>query len=367
VRSYPHNRLIPYLLFFSISVTSLLGFTQTLTGTHAESTIPMFYGLSFYTASLAYLASTQEKVSLAETWKISNPLLLFTGPIALFVTKISHKSFRKRFSYFFPFIVIGIFYFQIVGAPLTRYLYLIDRTDLVSSLIFAMIFELFVYSNFCGLSLLVYGIFGIAGYKIPLNFKQPFTSTNVLDFWKGWHTSLSAVLKKLFYTPLRSYLGWFGAIFAVYIASAMWHGVTLNFLIWGIFHASIYYISLIILRSKCIAKSFLTGILLIAAVVLGRLVFADSNISRLIEKLNFNFEGLHVFGDILDAPKTSILAIVIGLSLVSIEVFFRKNSYVQKRTYKYLRLPVSQFLLIGVFFLLAEDIGGGAYAVYGQR
>jgi D-alanyl-lipoteichoic acid acyltransferase DltB (MBOAT superfamily) len=291
----------------------------------------MLYGLSFYTASLAYLASTQEKMSLSETWKVSNPLLLFTGPIALFVTKISHKGFRKRFSYFFPFIVIGIFYFQIVGAPLTRYLYLVDKTDLVSSLIFAMIFELFVYSNFCGLSLLVYGIFGIAGYKIPLNFRQPFTSTNVLDFWKGWHTSLSAVLKQLFYTPLRSYLGCFGAIFAVYIASAMWHGVTLNFLIWGIFHASIYYLSLMILRSKCIAKSFATGILLIVAVVFGRLVFADSNIPRLIEKLSFNFEGLHVFSDLLDAPNTSILAILIGLSLISIEVFFRQNNCVKKK------------------------------------
>ena len=45
----------PYILFFTISFTSLIGLTKTLTGSHATSSIPMLYGLSFYTASIAYL------------------------------------------------------------------------------------------------------------------------------------------------------------------------------------------------------------------------------------------------------------------------------------------------------------------------
>ena len=44
-----------YLLFFSISITSLFGLTQTLTGSHAEGSNILLYGLSFYTASIAYL------------------------------------------------------------------------------------------------------------------------------------------------------------------------------------------------------------------------------------------------------------------------------------------------------------------------
>ena len=89
--------------------------------------------------------------------------------------------------------------FQVVANPLTEFFFLIEKTDAVSSIFFAGIFELFVYMNFCGLSLLIYGIFGLIGYKIPLNFKQPFSSNNIIEFWRGWHTSLSEVLKELFY------------------------------------------------------------------------------------------------------------------------------------------------------------------------
>ena len=48
---------IEYFLFFSISLTSLLGFTETLTGFYAESTNALLFGLSFYSASMAYLIS----------------------------------------------------------------------------------------------------------------------------------------------------------------------------------------------------------------------------------------------------------------------------------------------------------------------
>ena len=135
--------------------------------------------------------------------KASNPILLATGPIALFIKNIRYKSFRKRFKYFFPFILVGVFYYQIIAVPLTESFELIEATDLISSLVFATIFELFVYANFCGLSLIIYGLFGLLGFKVPLNFKQPFSSSNIIDFWKGWHTSLSTVLKSLFYAPLR--------------------------------------------------------------------------------------------------------------------------------------------------------------------
>ena len=151
---------------------------------------------------MAYLIS-QDRFGYKSVLFVSNPLLLSTGPIALFFRNISHKSLRKRIEYFFPFIIVGTFIFQIVGIPLTEFFFLIESTDVVSSIIFAAIFEIFVYANFCGLSLLLFGLFGLFGYRIPLNFNQPFSSRNIIEFWRGWHTSLSKVLKVLFYKPLR--------------------------------------------------------------------------------------------------------------------------------------------------------------------
>ena len=226
---YQGIRYIEYFLFFSISIVGLLGYTQNLTGSHAESSNVLFYGLSFYTASISYLLA-KNLLYPSKILIVSNPLLLFTGPIALYVKSIHHKKKKLRIKYFIPFVIVGLFMFLVIASPLTEFFYLLDRTDIISSVLFAVIFEIFVYMNFCGLSLLLYGFFGIFGYRIPLNFKQPFSSNNIVEFWKGWHTSLSIVLKTLFYKPLRGKFSLIIALVGVYLASAMWHGVTLNFL-----------------------------------------------------------------------------------------------------------------------------------------
>ena len=353
---------IEYFLFFSISIASLLGLTQTLTGSHAESSNLLLFGLSFYTASIAYLVANN-KFNFAKVLSISNPLLLSTGPIALFFQCISHRSLKARFKYYSPFVIIGIFMFQIVGSPLTEFFFLLERTDVVLSIVFAVIFELFVYMNFCGLSLLIYGIFGLIGYRIPLNFKQPFSSNNILEFWRGWHTSLSQVLKVLFYQPLRARFSTFIALMGVYVASAMWHGVTFNFLIWGTFHAFFFWFSIKLLKQ---GYSFLSFILMPFIIVVGRLIFADSDTDRLLEKLTFSFSGFDGISSLLKAPTHSLVALLIGALIVSIEFAFRNTKVMKKRNYKFLRTPFALLALCVLGVIFVSDVGVG-FAVYGQR
>ncbi len=355
-------RNIEYLLFFIISITSLLGFTETLTGFYAESTNALFYGLSFYSASMAYLIALK-RFGYQSVLAISNPLLLSTGPIALFFRNISYKSLRKRIEYFFPFIIVGMFMFQIVGSPLTEFFFLIESTDVVSSITFAAIFEIFVYANFCGLSLMIYGLFGLFGYRIPLNFNQPFSSSNIIEFWRGWHTSLSQVLKVLFYKPLRKKRSLFIALVGTYLASAMWHGVTLNFLLWGLFHASFFWLSIKLLKGN---NSFLPILLMPFIIILGRLLFAENDTERLFEKLTFSFNGFDVFTKLLSVPMLSKAALLFGVALIVSEFIFKNTKIMRKRNYKFLRIPLSLFLLCGLGVLFASSIGVD-YAVYGQR
>ncbi len=353
---------IEYLLFFTISLTSLFGLTETLTGFYAESTNALLFGLSFYSASMAYLIS-QNRFGYQSILYVSNPLLLSTGPIALFFRNISHRSLRKRIEYFFPFVIVGTFMFQIVGIPLTEFFFLIDSTDVVSSIIFAAIFEIFVYANFCGLSLLLFGLFGLFGYRIPLNFNQPFSSRNIVEFWRGWHTSLSQVLKVLFYKPLRKKRSLFTALFGVYIASAMWHGVTLNFLLWGLFHAFFFWLSIKFLRRN---YSILPILLMPFIIILGRLIFAESDTERLFEKLTFSFNGFDVFIKLLGVPMLSIFSLLFGTTLIAIEFFFKNTKIMRKRNYKFLRIPFSLLFISGVGVLFVSNLGVD-YAVYGQR
>ena len=353
---------VQYLLFFSISLTSLFGFTETLTGSHAVSSNVLLYGLSFYSASMAYLI-VKNDFGYHSVMPVTNPLLLITGPIALYFKRITHRNLKSRIEYYVPFIIVGSFMFIVVGSPLTQFFFLIEKTDVISSLAFAAIFELFIYANFCGLSLLIYGVFGVMGYRIPLNFKQPFSSRSIIEFWKGWHTSLSRVLRVLFYDPVRKKYSLFSALFVVYISSAMWHGVTFNFLIWGVFHALSFWLTIEFLKHK---NSLIPLILLPFIVIVGRLIFAESDTTKLLEKLTFSFDGFGVTSTITSAPTHSLVSLVFGTLIIACEFIFKNSKVMRKRNYKFLRTPVSLLALCFIGILFASDVGTG-YAVYGQR
>lgn len=356
---------IAYVFFFTITLTSLLGITETLTGSHAVSTQPFLLGLSFYTASLAYLIYTENKINMTHVAKVSNPLLLATGPIALFIKDYRYRSFFKRFNYYFPYIIVGLFFYQIIALPITKAFDLIDYTDLVSSLTFAIIFEIFVYANFCGLSLIIFGLFGLFGYKVPLNFRQPFTSTNLVDFWKGWHVSLSPVLKELFYKPLRKRYPASIALIGVYLASALWHGVSFNFLLWGLFHALMFILTIFLLKKQV---KYLPVLIMIMAVILGRLLFADSQSNRLLEKLTFSYQGFEpVKLFFSELPSLTEKSIILGFIFILIEFFCRNFKSVAKRNYKYLRTPSALFFLILIGIIFVSSDTGVNFAVYGQR
>ena len=359
---YLHFKYIEYLFFFSISITSFFGLTKTLTGSHAESNNIFLFGLSFYTASIAYLIANKS-FNISKILNVSNPLLLSTGPIALFCHSILHKKIKERFKYYFPFIIIGVFMFQVVASPLTEFFFLLEATDLVSSVVFAVIFEIFVYMNFCGLSLLIYGLFGLLGYRIPLNFKQPFSSSNIVEFWRGWHRSLSQVLKVLFYQRLRTKFPLFISLMGVYLASAMWHGVTFNFFIWGAFHTFFCWLTIRLLKN---GNTLLPFALMPIVIVIGRLIFADSDTDRLIEKLLFSFDGFDGVTPLLGVPKHALISLFFGFLIIFIEFSFRNAKVMQKRNYKYLRTPIMLSILCILGVLFVSNVGLD-YAVYGQR
>tara|TARA_Y100001970_G_scaffold71146_1_gene90474 strand:- start:1312 stop:2532 length:1221 start_codon:yes stop_codon:yes gene_type:complete len=358
-----YKTLFVYLLFFSTGILTFFGVIKPLTGSISESPNLLLFGFSFYTLSLAYLAKNNKSINFVDTLKVSNPALLATGPIALFIKNYRYRSFHYRLNYYLPFFIIGFFLFNIIGVPLVPLFKLIYATDAVSSILFALIFELFLYANFCGLSLMLYGLFGIVGFKVPLNFKQPFSSSNIIEFWRGWHLSLTAVLKTLFYEPLRKNFPPSIALLGVFLASAMWHGVTINFLIWGFFHAFIFLITIYLLNRKI---PVLPTFVLILAFIIGRIIFAEKDIYILMDKLLFSYEGFGTMNEILSLPPTTQASLILGFSIIAVEFFFRNTLMVRKRNYKHLRTPFSLAIILIITICLI-NFGGQNFAVYGQR
>jgi len=358
------NKVFAYILFFSISCTSIFGITNVMDGSYALSTNPILYGLAFYSAFFAFHVY-KKSLNMSFIWIASNPLLLITGPIAFRFKSINYIKLKRRLSYYFPFFLIGVVFFKVIATPLTNFFELINSTNAIEVLIFGIIFELFVYFNFCGLSLIIYAIFGILGFKIPLNFKQPFSSRNIIDYWRGWHRSLSYVLKNLFYLPVRNKYSINVALLVVFLSSALWHGVSENFILWGFFHALCFIISVKFLKKDLKPLSLF---LMVFAIIVGRVIFSETDLDRLILKLSFSInsptELVNLFENI---PALSFISLLLATLWVSLEFFLKDLRFFRERSYKFLRIPIVQIFLMILFLLLVGSQTGIEYAVYNQR
>lgn len=126
-----------------------------------------------------------------------------------------------------------------------------------------LLFTVQVYNDFAGYSNISRGIGIIFGYDIMVNFKQPYFSTSVADFWRRWHISLSTWLRDYLFKPLQIKFRGFGnygnalAILITFIICGIWHGASWNFIIWGFLHG--FFMSFAIIFSK--QKQLLRGIL----------------------------------------------------------------------------------------------------------
>jgi D-alanyl-lipoteichoic acid acyltransferase DltB (MBOAT superfamily) len=101
-----------------------------------------------------------------------------------------------------------------------------------------------IYGDFAGYSLIAQGSALLLGIKLMDNFRNPYLSTSIGEFWTRWHISLSTWFRDYVYIPLggnRSKIKkWVFNIIVVFTISGFWHGAEWTFLIWGAIHALIY-------------------------------------------------------------------------------------------------------------------------------
>ena len=96
-----------------------------------------------------------------------------------------------------------------------------------------------IYFDFSGYSDMARGLGRIFGFNFPENFRYPYISRSITDFWRRWHITLSSWFREYVYIPLggnrrsttRTYLN----LLAVWSLTGLWHGASLNFLLWGLY------------------------------------------------------------------------------------------------------------------------------------
>ena len=96
---------------------------------------------------------------------------------------------------------------------------------------------LYVYFDFAGYTDMARGTARLFGIELIANFNFPLLRSNLAEFWRNWHISLSTFLRDYIYFPLvAKYRNTALPLFATMIASAAWHGVNPGWLLWGVHH-----------------------------------------------------------------------------------------------------------------------------------
>jgi alginate O-acetyltransferase complex protein AlgI len=96
--------------------------------------------------------------------------------------------------------------------------------------------------DFSGYSDIAIGLARMFGITLPENFRWPYLSRNIQEFWQRWHISLSTWIRDYLYIPLGgSRLGVARKVingFIVFALCGLWHGAAWNFILWGVYHGA---------------------------------------------------------------------------------------------------------------------------------
>lgn len=121
-------------------------------------------------------------------------------------------------------------------------------------LIALYLFSFQIYCDFSGYSDIARGVGRLLGVKIMENFNQPYFSTNVTEFWRRWHISLSSWLKDYLYIPLggnrHGKVKTYRNLMLTMILGGLWHGAKWTFVIWGTLHGLYLVIHKLILGDR---------------------------------------------------------------------------------------------------------------------
>ena len=242
-----------YFNFFIESANLALS-NLNFTMDHLNVILPI--GISFYTfQSMSYsldiyfkkLKPTRDLIDFA--FYVSFFPQLVAGPIVrasyflpqlLRPTKFSVESFIIGLQVFLYGLFLKVVIADNVGAIIDPIFKNPEGYDILAVWVAVIGYSVQIFCDFCGYSEMAIGAAHSLGYILPTNFRTPYLATDLFDFWRRWHISLTSWLRDYLYIPLggnrkglaRTCIG----AFITMLLGGLWHGANWTFVLWGIFH-----------------------------------------------------------------------------------------------------------------------------------
>jgi len=315
---------------------------------------------------------------------------LIAGPI------VHHKEMMPQFSrkqtkiINYRNIVSGIFIFSIglfkkVVIADSFAVYATSGFDIATSLnlfeawISSLSYTFQLYFDFSGYTDMAVGLALLFNIRLPLNFNSPYKATNIQDFWRRWHVTLSRFLRDYVYIPLggsrvSSYRIYFN-LMTTFILGGIWHGAGWTFIFWGALHGG----ALVVHRLWCELGirlwAWLAWLITINFINIAWIFFRAREWGDAVKVLNamFSLDDICLpsslfflfkfmpeygvkFGDWLsaiDGDKITVLMILLGFSLVLL--FSNSMQQLNNLKINYKSSIYSVIMFIVSFFMINDN------------
>jgi alginate O-acetyltransferase complex protein AlgI len=244
-----------YFNFFSEAASSLGQLLGMQYATPAfELLLPM--GISFYTfQTMSYSIDVyydrikpEKHVGIFALFVTFFPQLV-AGPIEragnlLHQLRQHHRFDYQRVSSGLKLMAWGFFKKLVIADQLALFVNQVyDQPQAYTGfpLLLATLFFAFqIYCDFSGYSDIAIGTAQVLGIRLMQNFRTPYFSGSIREFWSRWHISLSTWFRDYLYIPLGGNRvlkwRWYYNLFVVFVVSGLWHGANWTFLVWGALH-----------------------------------------------------------------------------------------------------------------------------------
>ena len=296
------------LFFFKYFDFALANVNAVLTQFNFELIQPAFdvvlpVGISFYTfQALSYTVDIYRKEIYAEKNILKYALFvsffpqLVAGPIERSKNLLIQFNKENHFDYdrvknglllmlwgFFMKLVIADRVAMVVDQVYNNYAQYAGFEIAIATVFFAIQ----IYCDFGSYSNIAIGAAQVMGFTLMENFRQPYFSKSVAEFWRRWHISLSSWFRDYLYIPLggnRVSRGkWLRNILVVWMLTGFWHGAAWNFVLWGLWYG------LLLLGEKLLwgrgleGRPVLSRVYVMLAVIFGFVLFNAASLSDALD------------------------------------------------------------------------------------
>ena len=292
-----------YSGFFISTVNSVFGLSLP------EPAFSLPIGISFYTFQTMSYSIDVYRGNVKAQKSFMNFLMfvslfpqLIAGPIVRYSDiedqiserAVTTEAFSAGMTRFMAGLGKKVLIANYAGSLATSLLKDIDSAA-VMSVWFGVLFYAFqIYFDFSGYSDMAIGLGKMFGFDYPENFKYPYISTSITEFWRRWHITLSSFFRDYVYIPLggnrvgvpRQILN----LLIVWGLTGLWHGASWNFVLWGL-----YYFFFLCLEKFILKKFFdkipspIRWLYSMSVVLVGWMIFYFDNFQTLITAFSVAF------------------------------------------------------------------------------